>query len=556
MLRVVITYENGVAKMPLSDRPLTIGSAAGNDLVIACTSVSRQHARVTRRDDAIIIEDLGAKNGILLAGRRVARANLSPGIAVQLGRALLRIEEVSSSDESMALVIESRSASEVAPFEATASLSSADAPRAALAWARRAEAAGRDVDEQQRAELLRRAREIGQWDALVFCDVMDRDPAVRELHGAVKVPLPLGSSDPDWVIANVRSGFLAAYPESSESWRRDFLEYVALKMFSHDAVVPDARRSERDHEFPEGMVPGESAVMRALYDHLRAAAASDLPVLLRGENGTGKELLARLAHAWSTSVSGPFRARNCAAIPAELLEAELFGIRKGIATNVDARKGLFVEAEGGTVFLDEIGDMAPALQAKLLRVLQEREVQPVGAATPVKINVRIVASTNRDLEAMIAEGSFRKDLYYRLRGIELTIPPLRERREDVPALVLAFVARASARHQKKIRGVTAKALSLLMAHGWSGNVRELQHTIEAAVVLARRGAALESAHFAHLAPVRPPEGGALQERVKSTERDAIVAALEQAGGNKTEAARRLGITRAGLYLKLKRYGIE
>ncbi|HYU23614.1 MAG TPA: sigma-54-dependent Fis family transcriptional regulator, partial [Thermoanaerobaculia bacterium] len=427
MLRVVVTYENRVAKAPLRDRPLTIGSAVGNDVVVSCLGVSRRHAVVTRRADTVVIEDLGSKNGLLLAGRRVARADLLPGTTVQLGRAQLRVEEVSSSDAVVGLSIDNRTSSHAIPLDGTTSLSAAGAPGAALAWARAAEAAGDGLGGAQRAELLRSACQIGGWDALALCERADNDVALQELHGVLTTDLPRGE-DGQWMLATLSPrSYVAAHAidVTMASWRRDFLEYVALKMFARDRDRADIPSAEGPLAWPEEMVPAESAAMRAIYDDLRAAAASDLPILLRGESGTGKELLARIVHASSASARGPFRALNCAAIPAELLEAELFGIRKGVATGVDARQGLFVEAAGRTVFLDEIGDMPPKLQAKLLRVLQEREVQPLGTSSPVKIDVRIVASTNRDLVAMLAGGAFRSDLYYRLRGIELTIPPLR-----------------------------------------------------------------------------------------------------------------------------------
>jgi transcriptional regulator with PAS, ATPase and Fis domain len=298
-------------------------------------------------------------------------------------------------------------------------------------------------------------------------------------------------------------------------------------------------------------------------------ARSDLSVLLTGETGTGKEMFARLIHDSSSRAAGPFIAINCAAIPAELLEYELFGIGGRVATGVDAREGFFVQAHGGTLFLDEIGDLPERLQPKLLRALQEREVLAVGGSAPRKVDVRAVAASNRDLERLVKEGLFRADLFYRLRGIELRLPPLRERREDLPALLLAFAARAAAKYGKRVRGVSRRALSTLLSHDWPGNVRELESLIERAVLLCPDGGTLQREHLGivetdHAEPIQTalpvalpgPEEETLQAQVDAVEREAILRALAAAKGNKSKAARLLGITRNGLALKMERLRIN
>ncbi len=304
-----------------------------------------------------------------------------------------------------------------------------------------------------------------------------------------------------------------------------------------------------------------------------------MDVLLLGETGTGKELIARLVHASGHSAKGPFIAINCAAIPSELLEADLFGVEARVATGVDPRPGLFAKAEGGTLFLDEIGDMAERLQAKLLRVLQEREVLPVGAHHPKKIHVRVISASNKDLAARVEAGTFRDDLYYRLRGLQFHLPPLRERKEDLPSLVLAFAQEGAKRYDKEIRGISRKALELLTAYAWPGNIRELKNEVDRAVLLATDGGHLESDHFgpvkyavehsrantpqndaamttgsAHA--VEASASGALHGRVDAVEREAILEALRATHGNKSKAAQLLGITRNGLALKVKRLGIK
>jgi len=310
------------------------------------------------------------------------------------------------------------------------------------------------------------------------------------------------------------------------------------------------------------MVVGDSRAMRALMERLEAAAKTRMDVLLVDETGTGKELIARLIHD-SAPRPGPYVAINCAAIPSELLESALFGVQGRVATGVDPRIGLFERAAGGSILLDEIGELPSRLQPKLLRVLQEREVLPIGAATPRKIDVRVISATNRCLEALIATGEFRADLYYRLRGLEFHIPPLRERREDIPPLVLEFVRRAAAEHGKSIDGVSEAAMNVLVSRDWPGNVRELRTEVWRAVLACPAGGVLRPEHFdfARSSRVEPEEAApqtraaTLRDHVDATEREHIAEALAAAGGNRSKAARLLGITRNGLALKMKRLGI-
>jgi DNA-binding NtrC family response regulator len=232
-------------------------------------------------------------------------------------------------------------------------------------------------------------------------------------------------------------------------------------------------REEYQRRFGLPRVLGEDAGLKETLLAVQRAATSDATVLLLGESGTGKELLARALHQLSARAKGPFVAINCAAIPADLLEAEMFGIGKGIATGVVERRGKFQMAEGGTLLLDEIGDMPHELQAKLLRALQEKEVQPVGGA-PVPVDIRVIAATNSDLHRRMEEGRFRRDLYFRVAGFALRVPPLRERREDIPALVESFMRAFARETGKGLRGITVKALRALIEYDWPGNVRELQ----------------------------------------------------------------------------------
>jgi two-component system NtrC family response regulator len=314
--------------------------------------------------------------------------------------------------------------------------------------------------------------------------------------------------------------------------------------------------------FPEGYVRGESTAMATLYGQMRPLVASDVPVLILGETGVGKEYVARTLHLSSPRSKGPFVAINCAAIPADLLEAELFGIGKGIATGVTERPGKFQLAQRGTLFLDEIGDMPLALQAKLLRAIQEKEVQPVGSA-PVAVDIRVIAATNTDLVQRIEDGRFRRDLYYRVAGYALRVPPLRERREDVPSLVEGLVRGLCREARRSVRGVTLRAVRALSDYAWPGNVRELEHELRRLVYHCPDGEAIDSSMLSeHVlsAPAAEAPAGTdddldLERQVRGVELRLIRAALARSGGNRTQAARLLGISRNGLALKIEKLGI-
>jgi transcriptional regulator with PAS, ATPase and Fis domain len=287
-------------------------------------------------------------------------------------------------------------------------------------------------------------------------------------------------------------------------------------------------------------------------------AASDSTVLIRGETGTGKELLARAIHDLSGRSHGPFVAVSCGALPDTLLESELFGYRAGAFTGADRDKpGRFARAEGGTLLLDEIGEVSPALQIRLLRVLQERTYEPLGGNRSIQANVRVVAATNRNLDILVRKGSFRRDLFYRVNVLPVELPPLRRRREDIPLLVDHFVARFNRLQGKSITGVSAEVLQLLMAHDWPGNVRELENVIEHAVVLCPEGLA-EPGHLPEsLAPLasRSRTESAVVSTVRAVEAHAIRDALRRHHNSRLAAARDLGIHRATLYRKMRELGI-
>ena len=309
-----------------------------------------------------------------------------------------------------------------------------------------------------------------------------------------------------------------------------------------------------------GMV-GASPPMQQVYALVKQAAESDISVLIRGESGTGKELVARSFHFNSLRKKRPFLAINCAAIPEALIESELFGHEKGAFTGAGKQRiGIFERARGGTVFLDEIGDMHLALQAKLLRVLQEREIQRVGGSTPISVDVRLIAATNKNLEAAVKAGAFRQDLFYRVAVFPIVIPPLRERREDIPLLAKHFLKKHTSRADKSINGISTASLRLLLQYDWPGNVRELENAIERAVLLETTDVLQVNNLPPQLSPIvasgKDPAAPAAVLPLAEVERQALVHALEVSTNNIAEAARALGLNRATLYRKLKKYDLR
>ena len=325
----------------------------------------------------------------------------------------------------------------------------------------------------------------------------------------------------------------------------------------------NAARFERgiaEHSFC-GMV-GMSLAMQSLFEQIRSIADVPATVLIQGESGTGKELAARAIVQTSTVSKHPFVPLNCAALSEHLLESELFGHVRGAFTGAATNKdGLFKMAEGGTIFLDEIGDISPALQLRLLRVLQEREYLPVGSTQSVKANVRVLAATNRDLKERTAQGLFREDLFYRLNVISLTIPVLRKRCEDIPLLSNYFLRHFQKQFNKKFDGFSSEAVNLLMRYDWPGNVRELENVISRAAAFSKGGELKpedmpeDLLKAAQAQPAKARVSGSLQEIVKQAERDAIVTALRQAKGAKEEAAKLLGINRTTLWKKVRSHDI-
>ncbi len=354
--------------------------------------------------------------------------------------------------------------------------------------------------------------------------------------------------------------------------RENELLNTELKVSSDRAETVVTRRREQmrdNYRREDGIIRGQDSPMNAICDKLAQVAPYDVSVLLMGESGTGKELAARALHYNSLRWNKPFVVENCGALPDELLESELFGHKRGAFTGaVNDHMGLFERADGGTVFLDEVGDISPAFQVKLLRVLQEGEIRPVGAKRTRTVDVRVIAATNKNLEEEVRAGRFRDDLYYRLAVVSVELPALRQRKDDVPIIARELIQKQSASLGKPVTGISNEALQCLRNYHWPGNVRELQNELQHLVVMGDEGAVLGADQLnPRILRGAPDEGqedaaifdggnGTLKERIENLEARILQEALIRNRWNKSKAARELGLSRVGLRGKLERYGLE
>ena len=382
--------------------------------------------------------------------------------------------------------------------------------------------------------------------------------AIRDYNPAIPIVIMTAYSDVENAVEALKSG---AYDYLTKPLAFDALKPALERALDHAALRDEVRvlRDSLSASFDTRDVIGKSPAMRHLLSMISAIAPSEATVLITGESGTGKEVAARLIHANSNRRKGPYVAVNCAALSETLLESELFGHEKGAFTGAEKRReGRFLAADKGTIFLDEVGEIPLAMQVKLLRVVQERELQRVGGDQTIRVDVRILAATNRDLKREVEEGRFRQDLYYRLNVVSLQLPPLRERGEDIPLLAMHFLNAFAQRNAKIVKGFTPAAMDRLLKYAWPGNVRELENAVERAVVLLigeyvserELPPSLTEESDAGKAPKRDFGNMTLEE----IERMAVLDTLEQVGGNKSEAARRLGINRKTLLAKLEGNG--
>jgi two-component system response regulator HydG len=386
---------------------------------------------------------------------------------------------------------------------------------------------------------------------------------VKAFNPAIPVIIMTAYSSVESAVAAMKAG---AYDYLTKPLDFDELKLTIERALEHTRLKSENKSLRDQLETLAGSrtIVAASRQMKELLEMVATISPSEATVLITGASGTGKELIARSVHENSSRRSGPLVSINCAALTESLLESELFGHEKGAFTGADRRReGRFVQANRGSLFLDEVGETSMAMQAKLLRVLQEGEIQRVGGETSVRVDVRVIAATNQNLFQKVEEGGFREDLFYRLNVVNLHVPSLNERTDDIPALAQHFLNLYAQRNRKQTKGFTPRAMDSLLRYRWPGNVRELENVVERAVILSPGEYISEKDLPANIAPgraaaqeertgsSRPKEGGSLD----AVEKDAVIEALDRAAGNKSEAARLLGITRRTLYNKLEKYGL-
>jgi two-component system response regulator HupR/HoxA len=451
-----------------------------------------------------------------------------------------------------------------------------------------------DVRAAENVEAARRILET-EWVQIILCD--QRMPEitgveflkqVREQWPEVIRMIISGYTDSEDIISAVNEAGIYQFvtkpwhPDSLilllknaaelfELQRKNEILSIELKMSPsrlQSTMDQKRRRLRDDYSCDDQIVRSPQSCMNQVCEKIRRVSLYDVSVLLTGESGTGKELAARALHYNSPRWDQPFVVENCAALPDELLESELFGYKKGAFTGaVEDRAGLFERASGGTVFLDEIGEVSPAFQVKLLRVLQEGEMRPLGSSQTRQVDVRIIAATNKDLEQEVRDGRFREDLYYRLATVSIQLPPLRERKGDIPLIAQSILEASMAQLGKQVEGFTQETLACMQTYHWPGNVRELQNEIRHMLVMGDDdllGADLLSSRVLRAAPEQDEAelqllddlNGTLKERVESLEARILKETLIRHRWNKSQAAKELGLSRVGLRSKLERYGLE
>jgi two-component system, NtrC family, response regulator HydG len=387
---------------------------------------------------------------------------------------------------------------------------------------------------------------------------------IKQYNPAIPILIMTAYSSVDSAVEALKAG---AYDYLTKPLDFEVLKISLARALEHSGLRAENAdlKSKLSAAYELENIIGKSAAMKTLIDMLAMIAPSEATVLITGESGTGKELIAKSIHHNSSRKERPLVVVNCAALTETLLESELFGHEKGAFTGADKRReGRFMQAHKGTIFLDEIGETTPAMQAKLLRVIQEREIQRVGGEVTLSVDVRILAATNRQLEDDVKAGKFREDLFYRLNVVSLAIPPLRERQDDIPLLAQHFLEKYAQKNRKPVKGISPLAMDMLLKYGWPGNVRELENTIERAVILLPDDYITEKEMPSNLTqgyggqpePLAPAGPVAANRPLEEIEKEAILATLDASGGNKSETARRLGINRKTLHNKLKEYGID
>jgi len=541
---LVLYHRDGAMVAQLDKgKSLVVGRAAPSDVEIPDLGLSRQHARFSWDDAGLWVEDLQSTNGTKKNGKKIQRTTIGPGDEIAVGPVMVSVHVMSSIDD------------ELRGFDGH------DRFVAALA------------DELTRARTFQRplallmvksTAHVSRWASRLRAQLRPVDRVGIYGPSSVLVSLPEAS---DELVRALSDELAAGEPK---------LQCNAA-MFPMDggsvdeliAAVQSTRADRRSVPIDTSGIIVKNAAMKEVMATVKRLAASTIGVLINGETGSGKEVIAQAIHDGGSRKKAPLRAINCAAIPQTLLESVLFGHEQGAFTGADkATGGIFEQADGGTVFLDEIGELAPSAQAALLRVLETKRVMRVGGHKEIEVDVRVIAATHRDLEAMVDAGRFRQDLLYRLNTMMLRLPPLRERVDEIKPLAERFLKDASSKANASVKTIDAKAMEALEAYSWPGNVRELRNVIERAVVLAE-GKSIQLADLtekvrggSRAQTQAEPDGDSEQgsadyrDRVRKFETELIIRALHKANGNQTEAAKALNLPLRTLVHKIQTYGIK
>ncbi len=558
--RLTAKFADRTIRETLREGRNTIGSEPGCEVYIPNPTVSRCHAVVTVSDSSLELQDLGSTNGTILRSQRIDRSHLETGDIFVIGRVVVQVEEVADDDLEVGMrvpreIFDPSGIISVEGLDLTESFSPLDSFA---------------LDHLPRLlENLATGAELAQIAQAVGNVLFETMPVTG-------VEILRTSEEESGVL------YSAERPED-ETLEREWVEETAanclvrVQFFRKAAgdyyrpVVQSAlwmlslTNGDRDLQRPSPPSPPArpqpltvDPEIQRIYNDAERVARGDVGVLIYGESGTGKEVLARFIHAASPRADQPLVTINCASLPRDLLESELFGVERGVATGVEARPGKFETADQGTIFLDEIGDMAIETQAKILRVLQEKEVFRIGGRTPRPARARVVAATNRPIHKMLAEGTFRSDLYHRIATWEVELPPLRRRRRDIANLATYFLARSAQRLGIRVRGISRAALRSLRRYRWPGNIRQLRNEIARAVLFLENRELLDTTR---LSPEITGEnagksGASLSEILEGVEREEILDALERCGGDTNAAAEQLQISRPTLYRRIKNLEID
>lgn len=570
-------------RLPLAEGELVVGSGPDCAVRITHPTVSRRHAQLQVNGEIAEISDLGSRNGTWMNGRRVRETELlAPGTEIVFGTVPAKLQAIREEDLEAAPGFGEGGAAEDDEGRPSAGDETGAGPSPSMS-----ETGGLGTVSLNSVQgfalealpvLLRRfAREEGSslesraqaTGAALFHQLPCSELEIRREGGGVLFFAgSRGEGRPEHV--EQREGLLlrAAFPSQAQARLHAPLLESALLLVILGGRREASRRSSPeapDPQRPEAQrpeappLPSPATVddrVRELYHQAAQVAAGEVSILIRGESGTGKEVLASYIHRASQRSREAFVALNCAALPRDLLEAELFGIESGVATGVESRAGKFELAHGGTLFLDEIGDMALETQARILRVLQEQEVYRLGGSSPREAKVRVLAATNRDLEAMLKDGHFRVDLYHRIADWVVQLPPLRERRSDVPNLAAYFLAREGEKAGRRPGGISRAAMEALAAYDWPGNIRQLEKEISRAALFLQPGELLESTQLSPEIQGAASSPRTLKDVLEDVESREIRTALQAAAGDTVEASERLGIGRSTLYRRMKALGID